>query len=690
MKFNLKSFNQFIGSSQVNEAAQDTRDTGFELRVVYDESVAGGDRESAEGYLKRATKMEPAKAESILSGLSSAALSNWENAWKIRESRGLDEGPLKKQGEWYVGKGAWRINSNKADFLGMTPKWMTWIDPMQEDIVDAFFPELKGGSAAIDKESDLDSVELPDWMSGAEKEEDALAMAESRKTSLKHLKRIFEEDDFHLGPPSEVEGEADVVSSNDLKEILKMNYKMRHRANVMIWGAPGIGKTMIVKDTARELSLELGKDIPVIIVTLAQMQPYDLNGIPLLFAKEGGEQFVLPMSQRGQVQMDFAVPCWLPGQGDSEEGILFFDEINRAEQDMLSAALTLLLDRKAQKYTMPSGWRVWAAGNRAMDGPVKPLEAAVATRFLGGHVHLVPTVESWAEWARGDKAFYKDIDGNVTEEWYIPDEFLIFLRSVESSDKGDLPKFFDLEGKPIKTEYKYFYKYDKSKLSAGGEGVAVGFPTPRNWATAFQNIYDTILSDPKLRAQVDPQKDPRRQGIAGFEVALADPKTANLIERMLKRIVGATSANYFMEYVKVFTRHSDSKSTLGEKVANIFKDPSKPRPLVDIPMLKNASERQAVLSIIESHIESMGKSFDMKSFENWTKYLKDVADKVKDGELAGHVSGARQKNPKVAEVIRSAMEAYKEFRSTGKNRETAMAAESFITQFRELLGAFDI
>jgi hypothetical protein len=690
MKFNLKSFNQFIGSSQVNEAAQDTRDTGFELRVVYDESVAGGDRESAEGYLKRATKMEPAKAESILSGLSSAALSNWENAWKIRESRGLDEGPLKKQGEWYVGKGAWRINSNKADFLGMTPKWMTWIDPMQEDIVDAFFPELKGGSAAIDKESDLDSVELPDWMSGAEKEEDALAMAESRKTSLKHLKRIFEEDDFHLGPPSEVEGEADVVSSNDLKEILKMNYKMRHRANVMIWGAPGIGKTMIVKDTARELSLELGKDIPVIIVTLAQMQPYDLNGIPLLFAKEGGEQFVLPMSQRGQVQMDFAVPCWLPGQGDSEEGILFFDEINRAEQDMLSAALTLLLDRKAQKYTMPSGWRVWAAGNRAMDGPVKPLEAAVATRFLGGHVHLVPTVESWAEWARGDKAFYKDIDGNVTEEWYIPEEFLIFLRSVESSDKGDLPKFFDLEGKPIKTEYKYFYKYDKSKLSAGGEGVAVGFPTPRNWATAFQNIYDTILSDPKLRAQVDPQKDPRRQGIAGFEVALADPKTANLIERMLKRIVGATSANYFMEYVKVFTKHSDSKSTLGEKVANIFKDPSKPRPLVDIPMLKNASERQAVLSIIESHIESMGKSFDMKSFENWTKYLKDVADKVKDGELAGHVSGARQKNPKVAEVIRSAMEAYKEFRSTGKNRETAMAAESFITQFRELLGAFDI
>ena len=159
---------------------------------------------------------------------------------------------------------------------------------------------------------------------------------------------------------------------------------------------------------------------------------------------------------------------------------------------------------------------------------------------------------------------------------------------------------------------------------------------------------------------------------------------------MLKRIVGATSANYFMEYVKVFTKHSDSKSTLGEKVANIFKDPSKPRPLVDIPMLKNASERQAVLSIIESHIESMGNSFDMKSFENWTKYLKDVADKVKDGELAGHVSGARQKNPKVAEVIRSAMEAYKEFRSTGKNRETAMAAESFITQFRELLGAFDI
>jgi len=691
MRNHLKSFNQFIGKSKIYEAAQVSKDDSVEFKVVYDEGATGGDKESAEDYVSRAVKMDPAKADQILNSLSSSALSGWQEAWNVRKQKGLDQGELRKEGEWYVGKGAWRINSNKADFLGMTPKWMTWIDPLQEDIVEAFFPELKGGATSqTDDIEDIDHIELPDWMT-SDVDQEEFAMAEGRATKkLKYLKRILESDDFHLGPPTEVEGEADVVSAKDLKEILKMNYKMRHRANVMIWGAPGIGKTNIVKDVAKELGAEMGKDVPVIIVTLAQMQPYDLNGIPLLFAKEGGEQFVLPLDQRGQVGMDFAVPSWLPGEGDSDEGILFFDEINRAEQDMLSAALTLLLDRKAQKYTMPSGWRVWAAGNRAMDGPVKPLEAAVATRFLGGHVHLVPTINSWVEWARSDKAFYKDIDGNVTEEWYIPEEFLIFLKSSESSDKSDLPKFFDLEGDPIKTEYKYFYKYDKSRLAAGGEGVAVGFPTPRNWATAFQNIYDTILSDPKIRAQVDPQDDPRRQGIAGFEVALNDAKTANLVERMLKRIVGGTAANYFMEYIKVFSRHSDAKGTLGEKVSNIFKDPSKPRPLVDIPMVKNSSERQAVLSIIEAHIESMGKSFDMKAFQNWAKYLQDVADKVKDGELAGHVSGARAKNPVVGEVVKQAMEAFKEFRSTGKNKETAMAAQGFIEQFRELLGAFDI
>jgi MoxR-like ATPase len=688
MNFNLKSFNQFIGA-QLNESAQNTEETGFELRVVYDDSVTGGKKETAEEFLKKATSMEASKADSVISGLSAAALSNWQNAWDARNKMRLDEGELRKEGEWYVGKGAWRINANKADFLGMTPKWMSWNDNLQEDILNAFFPDLKGGQM-MPAQDELEDVELPAWMTGEEEEERRFAMAEGRSSRLKYVKRILEQEDFHLGPPTEVEGEADVVTPSDLKEVLKMNYKMRHRANVMIWGAPGIGKTQIVKDTAKELEAELGKDIPVIIVTLAQMQPYDLNGIPLLFAKEGGEQFVLPMDQRGQVQMDFAVPCWLPGQGDSEEGILFFDEINRAEQDMLSAALTLLLDRKAQKYTMPSGWRVWAAGNRAMDGPVKPLEAAVATRFLGGHVHLVPTVESWAEWARSDKAFYKDIDGSVTEEWYIPEEFLIFLRSVESNDKADLPKFFDLEDKPIQTEYKYFYKYDKSKLSAGGEGVSVGFPTPRNWSVAFQNIYDTILTDPKIRSQVDPQDDPRRQGIAGFQVALQDAKAANLIERMLKRIVGTTSAKYFMDYIKIFRKHTDNKGTLGEKISNIFKDPSKPRPLIDIPMISKSSERQAILSMIESHIQSMGKSFDMKAFQNWAKYLQDVSDKVKDGELAGHVSGSKSKNPAVADVIKSAMEAFKEFRATGKNREAALAAQGFIEQFRELLGQFDI
>ena len=459
---------------------------------------------------------------------------------------------------------------------------------------------------------------------------------------------------------------------------------------MMIWGAPGIGKTQIVKDTAKQLEKELGKDIPVVIVTLAQMQPYDLNGIPLLFSKEGEQDFVLTSDKRGKVSMDFAVPAWLPGAADSDEGILFFDEFNRAQADMLSAALTLLLDRKAQRYTMPAGWRVWAAGNRAMDGPVTPLEAAVASRFLGGHVHLVPTVDSWLTWARSDSAFYKDIEGNTTKEWFIPEEFIIFIKSVESNDKSSLPKFFDLDGDPIQTDYKYFYNYDKSKLSAGGEGVAVGFPTPRNWTTAFKNIYASILSDPKVRAQVDPQEDSRRQAIAGFEIALQDNRLNNLITRELKRVVGTSSAMYFMDYIKVFSRHTDSKGTLSEKVANIFKDPNKARPLVDIPMLKDVSERQAILSIIEAHVSTMGKSFNVEAFKNWTQYLQDISEKVKDGELASHVSGCRQSNPNVGLVVRKAMEAFKEFKSTGKNRELGLAAQNFVNQFRELLGSFDI
>jgi len=55
-----------------------------------------------------------------------------------------------------------------------------------------------------------------------------------------------------------------------------------------------------------------------------------------------------------------AIEKWLK---KSNSGILFLDELNRAEDDVLQAAFQLVLDRRIGTYVLPSGWSMVVAGN---------------------------------------------------------------------------------------------------------------------------------------------------------------------------------------------------------------------------------------------------------------------------------------------------------------------------------------
>jgi len=692
---NYKNFRR--ESISLNEQVSSETDDG--LYIVHD-----GSPELAETYLAELrTKSSESKASSNLNSIltrGAAALSAWQDAWKKREA--LDQGKLRKDGDWYIGKGAWRINSNKAIRLGMKPSWLTeWEDPLHEEIIESFFPEMlsgdyNDGQYIEDEEYDNVNHEL--------ELEPEYAMAESKK--LKYINRIYEQngDEFTLGPPrSSTKDEVNVYTPDMLIDKLVRNYNMRSRKNVMIWGAPGIGKTQIVKQAARKIAAANGvSNLPVMIVTLSQMMPTDLGGVPLLFdASAGGEgttKMVFPDSMKGKVQQGSTIPGWLPGVQDTEEGILFFDEINRADPDMLAASLTLLLDREAAggKYNMPAGWRIWAAGNREMDGPVKPLEAAVASRFLGGHVHLVPTISDWIKWARSDKGFFfPEGESKPVKEFYVPNEFFAYIKHTESG-KGN-PEYFDLEGDPIKTEFNQFYRYDKAKLSAGGEGVSVGFPTPRNWAAAWGTIYDMFLSQDKYQSQLpeDSDRDTRMNGVDALPYLLADKRDSKIAAMELGDVVGKSAADDFMSYVKILARHSDADGTINEKIENIFKDKStsRVRPLLNIPPV-NTSEREKILSLILSAIEGMGSNMKTKQYLNWTAYCLDLVEdrKIDSGEVGSHVKQVHDSSQAISQLAKTVMgDAIKFKRDGGQQyRENALAIRPFITMFQEILHDFKI
>ena len=142
-----------------------------------------------------------------------------------------------------------------------------------------------------------------------------------------------------------------------------------------LWGAPGIGKSSIVKQIAKE------RNIGFIDLRLALMDPTDLKGIPF-YDKESHSAL-------------WASPAFLPREG---EGILFLDELNSAAPSVQASAYQLILDRCVGEYRLPDGWAIVAAGNREGDrGVTYRMPAPLANRFV--HFEMEVNLDDWRDWA---------------------------------------------------------------------------------------------------------------------------------------------------------------------------------------------------------------------------------------------------------------------------------------------------
>ncbi len=145
------------------------------------------------------------------------------------------------------------------------------------------------------------------------------------------------------------------------------------RLSVMIWGAPGVGKSSVVARVARE------RDMGLVDLRLSQLAPTDLRGLPV---PRDGLAYWYP-------------PEFLPREG---RGVLFLDELNLCPPAIQGIAQQLILDRRVGSYRVPEGWFIWAAGNRAEDrAAVFEMPAPLGNRFL--HLQVQPDQESFRDYA---------------------------------------------------------------------------------------------------------------------------------------------------------------------------------------------------------------------------------------------------------------------------------------------------
>ncbi len=142
---------------------------------------------------------------------------------------------------------------------------------------------------------------------------------------------------------------------------------------VFLWGAPGVGKSSLVREFAESLGLEC--------VTLlgTQLAPEDLIGVPELV--NGRSRFAPPES----IARD-------------EPYCLFLDERNAPSPEVRKAFYSLILDGRIGSYELPEGSVVIGAANRVTDNALaRPMASALVNRMV--HVHLAASPKDWPAWA---------------------------------------------------------------------------------------------------------------------------------------------------------------------------------------------------------------------------------------------------------------------------------------------------
>jgi len=142
---------------------------------------------------------------------------------------------------------------------------------------------------------------------------------------------------------------------------------------VFVWGAPGIGKSSLVRAFADSLGL------PCVTLVGTQLAAEDLIGVPEL--RDGRSRFAPPE----MIARD-------------EPYCLFLDELNASTPEVQKAFYSLILDRRIGAYELPHGSIVIGAGNRTNDNALaRPMASALINRLV--HVHLRASAVDWLAWA---------------------------------------------------------------------------------------------------------------------------------------------------------------------------------------------------------------------------------------------------------------------------------------------------
>ena len=166
----------------------------------------------------------------------------------------------------------------------------------------------------------------------------------------------------------------------------------RSRRPIFLMGAPGIGKTAIISQAARECR------IGFLSYTMTHHTRQSAIGLPLIREHSfRGETYSMTEYTMSEIIGGVYDRIEQTGQ---EEGILFLDEINCVSETLLPTMLQFLQFKMFGTHVLPDGWIIAAAGN-----PPKYNRSArefdVVTLDRVKYMELEADLDTWLSYAAG-------------------------------------------------------------------------------------------------------------------------------------------------------------------------------------------------------------------------------------------------------------------------------------------------
>lgn len=171
-------------------------------------------------------------------------------------------------------------------------------------------------------------------------------------------------------------------------------YPLVRQRPILLMGPPGIGKTAIMEQIARECKVGL------VAYTITHHTRQSAVGLPKIVTKNYGGMEV-DITEYTMSEIIASVYECMEKTG-KKEGILFIDEINCVSETLAPAMLQFLQNKTFGTHKVPEGWIIVAAGNPPeYNKSVREFDIVTLDRVR--KIEIQPEADTWLSYARQRK-----------------------------------------------------------------------------------------------------------------------------------------------------------------------------------------------------------------------------------------------------------------------------------------------